>query len=60
MTNGWEAKPSAGDHLLVVSHRPEPPGRHPEADVPFFGDIAAAVAEAKTAGRRPHRGGLRR
>lgn len=47
MTNGWEAKPPAGDHLLVVSHRPKPDGWHPEADVPFFDDVAAAVGEAK-------------
>ena len=46
-TNGWEARPPAGDHLLVVSHRPKPDGWHPEADVPFFDDIADAVAEAK-------------
>lgn len=47
LTNGWEAKPPAGDHLLVVSHRPKPDGWHPEADVPFFDDIAAAVEDAK-------------
>ena len=47
LTNGWEAQPPAGDHLLVVSHRPKPEGWHPDADVPFFDDIAAAVAEAK-------------
>lgn len=47
LTNGWEAQPPAGDHLLVVSHRPKPEGWHPEADVPFFDDVAAAVAEAK-------------
>jgi dihydrofolate reductase len=47
LTNGWEARPPAGDHLLVVSHRPKPDGWHPEADVPFFDDIAAAVEEAK-------------
>jgi dihydrofolate reductase len=47
LTNGWEAKPPAGDHLLVVSHRPKPEGWHPEADVPFFDDVAAAVEEAK-------------
>lgn len=50
-TNGWEARPPAGEHLLVVSHRPKPEGWHPEADVPFFDDIAAAVAEgARRAG----------
>ncbi|GAA3628628.1 dihydrofolate reductase family protein [Microlunatus ginsengisoli] len=47
LTNGWEARPPAGEHLLVVSHRPKPEGWHPEADVPFFTDIADAVAEAK-------------
>lgn len=47
LTNGWEAEPPAGDHLVVVSHRPKPEGWHPEADVPFFDDVAAAVQEAK-------------
>ena len=47
LTNGWEAQPPAGDHLVVVSHRPKPDGWHPEADVPFFEDVAAAVDEAK-------------
>lgn len=47
LTNGWEAQPPAGEHLVVVSHRPKPEGWHPEADVPFFDDIAAAVAEAE-------------
>jgi dihydrofolate reductase len=47
LTNGWEAKPPAGEHLLVVSHRPKPDGWHPEADVPFFDDIPSAVEDAK-------------
>ena len=47
LTNGWEADPPAGDHLVVVSHRPKPEGWHPEADVPFFDDVAAAVEEAR-------------
>jgi dihydrofolate reductase len=47
LTNGWEARPPAGEHLVVVSHRPKPAGWHPEADVPFFDDAAAAVLEAK-------------
>ena len=46
-TNGWEAEPPAGEHLVVVSHRPKPEGWHPEADVPFFDDVTAAVEEAK-------------
>jgi dihydrofolate reductase len=53
LTNGWEAQPPAGEHLVVVSHRPKPDGWHPEADVPFFDDVAAAVEEArKRAGGR--------
>jgi dihydrofolate reductase len=47
LTNGWEASPPAGEHLVVVSHRPKPEGWHPEADVPFFDDVAAAVEEAR-------------
>ena len=47
LTNGWEARPPAGQHLLVVSHRPKPDGWHPEADVPFFDDIPRAVQEAR-------------
>ena len=46
-TNGWDAKPPTGDHLVVVSHRPKPEGWHPEADVPFFDNVPDAVAEAK-------------
>lgn len=46
-TNGWEANPPAGDHLLVVSHRPKPEGWHPEADVPFFTDVEPAIEEAR-------------
>ena len=29
LTNGWEAEPPAGEHLLVVSHRPKPDGLAP-------------------------------
>lgn len=47
LTNGWEAKPPAGDHLVVVSHRPKPDGWHPEASVPFFADVGEAIATAK-------------
>jgi len=47
LTNGWEAEPPAGEHLIVVSRRPKPEGWHPEADVPFFDDVAAAVGEAR-------------
>ena len=29
LTNGWEGKPPAGEHVVVVSHRPRPDGWHP-------------------------------
>jgi dihydrofolate reductase len=29
-TNGWEGVPPAGDHVIVVSHRPKPDDWHPE------------------------------
>jgi hypothetical protein len=30
LTNGWEGVPPAGDHVVVVSHRPWPDDWHPE------------------------------
>ena len=47
LTNGWEADPPAGEHLVVVSHRPKPEGWHPEADVPFCTGVTDAIEEAK-------------
>jgi dihydrofolate reductase len=47
MTNGWEGRPPAGEHMVVVSHRPRPEGWHPDAPFHFVGDVAAAVALAK-------------
>lgn len=47
MTNGWEGRPPAGEHVVVVSHRPKPEGWHPEASYHFVDDVAAAVAKAK-------------
>jgi dihydrofolate reductase len=47
LTNGWEAKPPACDHLVVVSHRPKPNGWHPEADVPFVDDVPKAIETAR-------------
>lgn len=46
-TNGWEGRPPAGDHLVVVSHRPKPDDWHPEASCHFADDIAEAVHVAK-------------
>ncbi|MGW2831765.1 dihydrofolate reductase family protein [Streptomyces sp. NPDC001286] len=45
--NGWEGKPPAGDHVVVVSHRPKPEGWHPEASYHFVEGAAAAIAKAQ-------------
>ena len=63
ITNGWEGKPPAGEHVVVVSHRRKPEGWHPEASYHFVDDVGRRVAKAKElAGRRRHRrrGGRRR
>src|SRR5215468_8539703 len=44
LTNGWEGTPPAGEHVVVVSHRPRPDGWHPEASYHFTADVAQAVA----------------
>jgi dihydrofolate reductase len=46
-TNGWEGSPPAGEHVVVVSHRPKPEGWHPEASYHFVDDVAQAVAKAR-------------
>jgi dihydrofolate reductase len=46
-TNGWEGRPPAGDHIVVVSHRPKPEGWHPEASCPFVDDVPSAIRVAK-------------
>ena len=47
MTNGWEGRPPAGDHVIVVSHRPKPDGWHPEASYHFVDDVTQAIAKAQ-------------
>ena len=48
LTGGWEGKPPAGvDHVVVVTHRPEPEGWDPEAPFQFVDGIEAAVAKAQ-------------
>ena len=47
LTNGWEGSPPAGEHVVVVSHRPKPDGWHPEASYHFVDDVAQAIAKAK-------------
>jgi len=51
--NGWDGQPPAGDHVVVVSHRPKPNGWHPEASYHFIDDVTQAVAQAsELAGER--------
>lgn len=47
LTNGWEGQPPAGDHIVVVTHRPKPAGWHPEASCEFVADIGEAIRVAK-------------
>ncbi|MBF6174220.1 dihydrofolate reductase family protein [Nocardia blacklockiae] len=47
LVNGWEGHPPAGDHVVVVSHRPKPEGWHPEASYHFVDDVTAAIDTAK-------------
>ncbi|MFI6943644.1 dihydrofolate reductase family protein [Streptomyces sp. NPDC050418] len=47
MTNGWEGEQPAGEHVVVVSHRPKPEGWHPEASYHFETDVTRAVAKAQ-------------
>ena len=53
ITDGWEGSPPAGEHVVVVSHRPKPEGWHPEASYFFADDVAQAITRAKElAGQR--------
>ncbi len=47
LVNGWEGKPPAGDHVVVVSHRPKPEGWHPEASYHFVDDVTVAIDKAQ-------------
>jgi dihydrofolate reductase len=58
ITNGWDGSPPAGEHVIVVSHRPKPDGWQPEGRGPdphphrrasyhFIDGVAPAIAKAK-------------
>src|SRR5918912_2499384 len=47
LTNGWEGVPPAGEHIVVVSHKPRPEGWHPEASCQFVDDVGRAITVAK-------------
>jgi dihydrofolate reductase len=47
LTDGWEGRPPASEHAVVVSHRPKPEGWHPEASYHFATSVEDGVAKAK-------------
>ena len=47
LVNGWEGQPPAGDHVVVVSHRPKPEGWHPQASYHFVEGVTAAIDKAQ-------------
>lgn len=48
LTDGWDGKPPSGiDHVVVVTHRPQPEGWDPEARFHFVDGVEAAVAKAQ-------------
>src|SRR5215471_10814675 len=47
LTNGWEGTSPAGEHIVVVTHRPRPEGWHPEASCQFVDDIGRAIMVAR-------------
>lgn len=47
MTDGWGGKPPAGEHCVVVSHRPAPEGWDADAPFHFVDNVADAVRLAK-------------
>ncbi|UDY35857.1 dihydrofolate reductase family protein [Dermatobacter hominis] len=48
LTDGWDGTPPSGvDHVVVVTHRPEPEGWDTGAPFHFVDDVEAAVAAAQ-------------
>jgi dihydrofolate reductase len=47
LVNGWEGQPPAGDHVVVVSHRPKPEGWHPDASYHFVDGVTDAIDRAQ-------------
>ncbi|GAA2043587.1 dihydrofolate reductase family protein [Agromyces tropicus] len=48
LTDGWDGTPPGGvDHVVVVTHRPEPRGWDPGAPFHFVDGVEAAVAAAQ-------------
>jgi dihydrofolate reductase len=48
LTDGWDGQPPSGiDHVVVVTHRPQPEGWDPDAPFHFVDSVEAAVAKAQ-------------
>lgn len=48
LTDGWDGQaPSGIDHVVVVTHRPQPEGWDPEAPFHFVDGVEAAMATAQ-------------
>jgi dihydrofolate reductase len=47
LTNGWDGVPPAGDHVVVVTHRPVTGWDFPDAPFAFAGSVEEGVAVAK-------------
>ena len=48
LTDGWDGKPPGGiDHVVVVTHRPQPEGCGPRAPFHFVDGVEAAMAKAQ-------------
>jgi dihydrofolate reductase len=47
ITNGWEGIPPAGDHVVVVTHRPVNGWDHPDAPFTFVGSVQEGIATAR-------------
>jgi dihydrofolate reductase len=48
MTNGWNGKPAAGEHVFVVTHRPPTDWEHADtAPFTFVDGVEEAIAAAK-------------
>jgi dihydrofolate reductase len=49
LTNGWNGKPAAGDHVFVVTHRPPTDWQHADtAPFTFVDGVEAAIGAART------------
>ena len=48
LTNGWDGKPPAGEHVFVVTHKPPTDWQHADiAPFTFVDDVGQAIAAAK-------------